>query len=133
MERFGVYGNSVLSAHFSRKTESVKKKKGCLGWPQILGSGHQQHRCPQDSGAHREALVGPRSGLRAAHKRPVGARIPDSGPHGSSLGGGGQRGALWRLSPGQLGVRTVLVKDQDMRGGGGRGTAVFLTVIIIDY
>ena len=110
MERFGVYGNSVLSAHFSRKTESVKKKKGCLGWPQILGSGHQQHRCPQDSGAHREALVGPRSGLRAAHKRPVGASIPDSGPHGSSLGGGGQRGALWRLSPGQLGVRTVLVK-----------------------
>ena len=106
----GFMGTLYFLLIFLEKQNLLKKKKGCLGWPQILGSGHQQHRCPQDSGAHREALVGPRSGLRAAHKRPVGARIPDSGPHGSSLGGGGQRGALWRLSPGQLGVRTVLVK-----------------------
>ena len=82
MERFGVYGNSVLSAHFSKKQNLLvkqnKKKKGCLGWPQIPGSGHQQHKCPQDGGAHRDALVGPRSGFRAAHKGLVGASIPDS-------------------------------------------------------
>lgn len=82
MERFKAYGNSVLSAHFSKKKKNQnllkKKKKGCLGWPQILGSGHQQHRCSQDSGAHREAPMGPQSGLRAAHKGPVGASTPDS-------------------------------------------------------
>ena len=37
MERFGVYGNSVLSAHFSRKTESVKKKRAALAGPRFWG------------------------------------------------------------------------------------------------
>ena len=76
----GFMGTLYFLLIFLKKQNLLKKKKkkGCLGWPQILGSGHQQHRCPQDSGAHREAPVGPRSGLRAAHKGPVGASTPDS-------------------------------------------------------
>ena len=92
----GFMGTLYFLLIFLKKQNLLKKKKGCLGWPQILGSGHQQHRCPQDSGAHREALAGPRSGFRAAQKGLVGASIPDAWSYGSSsLRGGGQHGALW--------------------------------------
>lgn len=108
-----------------------KKKKAALGWPQILGSGHQQHRCSQDRSLQRSPLWALKVGSGCTQGACRGS-TPDSCLRLLLPG----RGAS--MSPVESEPRTGWVYDSAGKRTRireevvGRGTAVF-TVIIIDY
>ena len=97
MERFGVYGNSVLSAHFSKKRESVKKKKrAALAGPRFWGVDTSNTGAPRTveltekpswapevaSGLHRRDLWGQASLIPDPMAPPPWEEVASTGPCG---------------------------------------------------
>lgn len=107
MERFGVYGNSVLSAHFSKKQNLLnKKKRAALAGPRYWGVDTSAPRTVKPTETPLGALeVG--SGLHTRDLLGQASLIPDpvAPPPWEEVAGGGQHGVLWRVSPGQTGSK----------------------------
>ena len=76
MERFGVYGNSVLSAHFSKKRESVKKKKGLPWLAPDSGEWTPATQVPPGQWSSQRSPRGPQKWLQGCTEGTCGGKHP---------------------------------------------------------